>query len=232
MADPHLIEAEPVPGTLHPVVVFPTAQAVPHGFDRSVNDRCGPVGVAAVSDHAPQVLIGFVLIFHRGLEPVFAVQIHHNTALVKAAAAFRKIRLHCKAEEPFLRFHLKDGGVIVLEVVVGSLPQIGMGFGDDGNGVPVDGEASRLPGPLKFCKIHFVSSRFLLTGTEPSIPQLWKGSKFSLPGGLYGKYSTFSTEFSTAPGENGENRGQTLLGCGGSLGKIFQQRFFWGSTSS
>jgi hypothetical protein len=39
------------------------------------------------------MLEGFVLIFHRALQPVLRVQIHHNAALVETMVAFRKMLL-------------------------------------------------------------------------------------------------------------------------------------------
>src|SRR5699024_7632366 len=66
VADAHLGKVLPVPGTLDAVVVLPAAQAVPHGLDRRVNGRGGPVGVAMVGHHAAQVLVAVVFIFHRG----------------------------------------------------------------------------------------------------------------------------------------------------------------------
>jgi hypothetical protein len=59
-----------------------------------------------------------------------------------------KIGLHHKAEELLARLHLQHGGIVVLEVIVGALPEVGLRSGGDADGVVLDFTLRRIPRPL------------------------------------------------------------------------------------
>ena len=130
MANPHLREMLPIGGTLDTVVILPAAEAIPHRLDGSVNGGSRPVGVAVVGHHTAKVLKLLVFVFDRALQPVFAVQIHNHAALIETLLAF-KLRFHNKGEELLVRLHLEHRRVVVAEVVIGSLPLVGVGLGAD-----------------------------------------------------------------------------------------------------
>ena len=68
----------------------------------------------------------FIFVLNRGFQPVFRVKIHDYTALVKTAAALREIRFYDKGEKALLRFKLEHGCIVIAEMVVCSLPKVGM----------------------------------------------------------------------------------------------------------
>ena len=47
-----------------------------------------------------------ILIFHRSLEPVLGVKVHHNTALIKAVVTVSEIGLYDKREIIIIGFNL------------------------------------------------------------------------------------------------------------------------------
>jgi len=96
-----------------------------------------------------------VLELDGALEPVFAVQVHHDAALVKAMVALREIRLDHEAEVFLPGLHLQHRCIVVPEMVVSPLPEVGMRGGGDGNGVALDLTGCRLPGPLEQVQVHF-----------------------------------------------------------------------------
>ena len=149
VADAHLAEIGPVGGTFYAIVIFSAREAVPHGLDICGNGRCGPVGIAAIGGHAAKMLELFVLVFDRPFQPVLAVQLHNNAALVKALVALCEIGLDNKTEELFARLHLQHWRIVVLEVVVSALPQVGVRGGGDEDGVALDLKSSWLSCPLK-----------------------------------------------------------------------------------
>lgn len=104
----HLGEMNPVAGTLNTVIVFSSAQTVPHGFYIRVNSRSGPVGISLICHNASKMLELFIFIFDRAFQSVFAVKIHNNATLVKTVMAFRKICFYHKAKIFFFCFHLKN----------------------------------------------------------------------------------------------------------------------------
>ena len=113
MADAHLAKAHAVDGIFDAVVVFAAAEAVPHRLDGGVQGGCGPVGVSVIGHDAAQMLVAFVFIFNGSLQPVFAVQVHDDAALVKPMAAFGEIGFHHEAEILLVRLHLERRGVVV-----------------------------------------------------------------------------------------------------------------------
>ena len=148
MAHTHLPEGDPILRAFDTEILLSPAQAVPHGGDAGGNFGGGPVGIAVVGDHAAQVLKTLMFVLNGTFQPVLGVQIHHHAALVKAVGAFGKFGFHHKGEEGLVRSHLQHRGVVVAEVVVGSLPQIGVGQGDDLNAVLGDHSVFRGSGPL------------------------------------------------------------------------------------
>ena len=68
-------------------------------------------------------------IFNRGLQPVIRIQIHNYATLIKSMMTPGKICLHNKGKILLLCFYLQNRRIIVSEVVIGPLPQIGMRFG-------------------------------------------------------------------------------------------------------
>ena len=100
-----------------------------------------------------------VLVFHRAFQPVLAVEIHHDAALVKAMMAAREVGLHHEAEELLARLHLQHGGIVVLEVIVRALPEVGLRSGGDADGVILDFTLCRLPRPLEATQIEVAAVR-------------------------------------------------------------------------
>ena len=153
VADAHLAEVCPVGGAFDAVVVGPAGEAVPHGLDIGGDGRSGPVGPAVVGGDAAKVLELGVLIFHGAFEPVFAVKVQYDAALVEALMALCEVCLHNKAEVLLTGFHLQRGGIVVTEMIIGPLPEIRVRSGCDRNGAVLDFEGSRLPCPLELVKI-------------------------------------------------------------------------------
>ena len=149
VADAHLTEVHAIGGALDAVVVLAAGETVPHGLHIGGDGRRRPVGIAVVGDDAAQVLELVVLIFDGPLQPVLAVEVHHDTALVEAVVALREIGLHHEAEELLARLHLKHGRIVVLEVIVRALPQVGVRGGGDEEGVASRLKPSRLSRPLE-----------------------------------------------------------------------------------
>ena len=149
MADAHLAEMGPVGGALDAVVVGPSGEAVPHRFDIGRNGRRGPVGITVVGGDAAQVLEFLVLEFHGTLEPIVAVQVHHDAALVEALVALGEIGFHDKAEILLLCLDLEYRGIVIAEMVVGPLPEVRVRGRGDRQRLAVNGEGGRFAGPLK-----------------------------------------------------------------------------------
>ena len=100
-----------------------------------------------VGDYTSKMLKLLVFIFDGTLEPVFAVQIQNDTTLIKAMVALREIRLYHKRKKWFIRTHLQQRRVIVAEMVIGSLPQIGVRFCDDFDAILRDHATLWFPRP-------------------------------------------------------------------------------------
>ena len=111
-------------------------------------------GMAVVCCHASQVLERFVLIFYRAFQPVFAVEIHHDAALVEALVALGEVCLHDKTEELLLCLHLKNRCIVVLEVIIGALPEVCVRSRCNGDGVALDFKTCRLSCPLKTVQVN------------------------------------------------------------------------------
>lgn len=93
MTYPHLGKLLPVLVTFDAVVIFPSAKPIPHGFDLRWDSRSSPIRITMIGDHAAQVLKLLIFVFHRPFEPVFTVQVHHDTALIKAVVRSCEISL-------------------------------------------------------------------------------------------------------------------------------------------
>ena len=154
MTDAHLAEIDSIGGTLDAVVILSTRETVPHRLDVSGNGGCGPVGIAIVCCNAAKMLELVVFLFHRAFQPVLAIKIHHDAALVKALVALCEVGLYHKAEKLLTRLHLKDRGVVILKVVVCPLPQVSMRRSGDDDGVTLHFISLWLPCPLEAAQIN------------------------------------------------------------------------------
>lgn len=81
-------------------------------------------------NNAAEVLEALVFVLDGRLEPVFAVKIHNDSALVEADLAL-KIGLYGERKEFFIGFKLQNGRVVVYKTVVGALPKVGARARDD-----------------------------------------------------------------------------------------------------
>ena len=155
VANAHLAEGLSVLRAFNAEIVLATAQAIPHGLDRGVNfGRC-PVRIAQIGHDTAQMLKAFVFVFDRRFEPVLTVQVHDHAALVKPVFAV-EFRAHDEGKIALVGGHLQHGCVIVAEVVIGTLPQVGMGFGGDADGIIVYFPVQRLARPAQcvMVKLH------------------------------------------------------------------------------
>lgn len=82
-----------------------------------------------VSSHTAQVLELLVLILNASLQPVLRVKVHHHATLVEAMMTLCKVCLYNETEELFLCLLLEDWCIVVLEVIVGTLPKVGVRLG-------------------------------------------------------------------------------------------------------
>lgn len=79
----------------------------------------------------PKVLEFLILVLDGAFQPVLTVQIHHHSALVEAMMAVGEIGFHQEREELLGACDLQDRSVVIAEMVVGPLPEVGMrGCGD------------------------------------------------------------------------------------------------------
>ena len=102
------------------------------------------------------MLKAFVFIFHGSFQPVFGIQIHDDAALIEPVVAFGEIRLYDEREELLLCFHLQDRSIVIAEMVIGSLPQIGMRHGGNLNAVGLNCIHLWLSDPLEVFRVHGV----------------------------------------------------------------------------
>src|SRR5699024_10362302 len=87
--------------------------------------------------------------------PVLAVQIHHDSALVKPVMAFPEICLYNKAEIPFLCLYLKYRCIVIAKMIVGPLPQVCVRLCHDFYYSVMNDAAFRFSCPFEFTKIYF-----------------------------------------------------------------------------
>ena len=99
MADAHLTECCSVSGTFYAVVICTAGEAVPHCLDICRYCSCRPVRIAVVGDNTSKMLELIVFIFYGSFQPVVAVQVHDDAALVEAVMAYElTIRLEDAAK--------------------------------------------------------------------------------------------------------------------------------------
>ena len=107
-----------------------------------------------IGHHTAQMLKFFGFVLDRCLQPVFAVKIHHDAALVKPMVAV-KLRLHHEGKILLLRFHLQHGCIIIAEMIIGPLPQICIGCSDNLNFIGRNRTGRRFSHPFQFVDIKF-----------------------------------------------------------------------------
>ena len=146
----HLGEAFSIGGALYAVIIFAARKPIPHGLYLCRNGCSGPVGITVVGYHASQVLILLIFILYAPFQPVVAVQIEHYAALVKPLMAVRKVSLHYEAEKLLFGLHLEYGSIVVAEMIVGALPEVGLRLGDHLYGITFDDATLWFPGPAEF----------------------------------------------------------------------------------
>ena len=122
MTDAHLMEDVPIFRAFDAEVVFSAAQTVPHGLYGCGNFGGGPVGISSIRDDAAEMLKKLVFILDGSLQPVFAVQVQHDAALIKAVLAFGKFGFYRKGKKLFFCGHLQDGRIVIAEMIIGPLP--------------------------------------------------------------------------------------------------------------
>ena len=98
-----------------------------------------------------------VLVFHRAFHPVLAIEIHHDAALVKAMMALCEVGLYNKTKELLTGLHLQDGCVVVLEVIVGALPKVGVRSCGDNNRIAFYFESSWLTRPFERIEVNLAT---------------------------------------------------------------------------
>lgn len=128
MTDAHLMKDIPIFRAFDAEVVFSAAQTVPHGLYGCGNFGGGPVGISSIRDNAAEMLKNLVFILDGSLQPVFAVQVQHDAALIKAMLAPGKISFYHEGKELFFCGHLQDRRIVIAEMIIGPLPQIRMRF--------------------------------------------------------------------------------------------------------
>lgn len=156
MAHAHLSENDAIVAAFNAEIVAASAQAIPHRLHGSRNLGSGPVGISMIGHHTAQMLEAFILVFHRTFQPIVAVEIQHDAALVKALMTVGKVGLDLEGEKLLVGGHLQHWGVVVAKVVVSALPQICMWRGGDADSVLGNLIALGVASPLQFVnvKIH------------------------------------------------------------------------------
>ncbi len=157
VADAHLAEIQTIGRAFDAVVVIAAREAIPHRLDIGRNGSRGPVGITLVGDHAAEVLELLVLVFDRALHPVLAVEVHDDAALVEAMVALREVGLHHEAEELLTRLHLEGRCIVVLEVIVGALPEVGVRSCGDHDGVALHFESAWFARPFQCIEVNLAS---------------------------------------------------------------------------
>ena len=148
VADAHLTELDAVMGALDAEVVRSSREAVPHRLHVGRNRRRRPVGVSVVRHDAAEVLEAVVLVLHGRFQPVLAVKIHDDAALVEAMMTLGEVRLYDEAKVLLPGAHLQDRRVVVAEMVVRALPEVGARSGFYRDRAVLDGKARGLARPL------------------------------------------------------------------------------------
>ena len=126
VAYPHLRKKNAILRTLDAVVIFSAVEPVPHCPNVRRDRSRSPVRIPVVRYNTAKVLELRVLILNRPLQPVFAVQIHDDAALIEAVVRTGEICFHHKGEEFFFCLHLENRRIVVAEMVVSPLPRPGV----------------------------------------------------------------------------------------------------------
>lgn len=132
MAHTHLLKCDAIAGAFNAIIVLTAAESIPHRFYTCADFCRSPIGITVVCHNGTQMLKILVFVFNRAFDPVLAVKIHHNTALIKSVLAF-KFCFHNEREVFLICFHLQHRGIVISEVVVCSLPQVCFGGCDNFN---------------------------------------------------------------------------------------------------
>ena len=174
MADPHLLEGLSVEGTLDPEIILPAAEPIPEDIDGNRDLHRRPIREAVVCHDASEMSESLVFILCRGLQPVFAIEIQDDAALIEAMAGCLEGRFHSEAKKVFFRLHLEAWGIVVSEVIISSLPKIGMGNGRHRQHVSVLFPCFRLTDPFEFVEVVHHGSLPLYFNYIPQIQFLGK----------------------------------------------------------
>lgn len=130
MRNAHLAEVDAVFGAFHAEIALPAAEPVVHAALRGGYVGGCPVGIALMGDDTAQTLKVLVLVFDGGFQPVVTVLVDDHPALVEASLAVEG-RLHDEREEGIADFRQQRMAVVIAKAVIGTLPEIGVRFGDD-----------------------------------------------------------------------------------------------------
>ena len=112
--------------------------------------------------------------FHGSLEPVLAVQVHHDAALVEALVALGEIGFHDKTEVLLLRLDLEYRGVVIAEMIVCPLPEVRVWGRGDRQRLAVDGEGGRFAGPLKCVQVDIPA---IFQGSRHPVDKVGRGRR-------------------------------------------------------
>lgn len=121
MTNAHLFEIRSVERVFYEIIRIASVQTIPNGVNRCAYVRCRPIGIAVICDHAAQSLKTAVFIFDGRFQPIVAVQVHNNSALVESALAF-KLCPNNEGKEIFFRCELQNGSIVVSKTVISPLP--------------------------------------------------------------------------------------------------------------
>jgi hypothetical protein len=95
-----------------------------------------------------------VLILDRTFQPVLAVKIHNDPALVEPVVAPGEIRFDRKIEELFISPGLQNRRIVVSEMIIRPLPQVCMRLSSDPYLTAAYLIIARHPGPFKVIQFH------------------------------------------------------------------------------
>ena len=156
VGDTHLFVRDAILGALDAEVVLATAETIPHFLDGGRDAGRRPVGKAVVGDDASEMLEFAVLELDGSLNPVVAIEVEDHATLVETMMGILEGCLDGEGKELFLRLHLKARGVVVSEMIVGSLPKVRMGLGEDLQSSILELPALGFPDPREIVKAQFL----------------------------------------------------------------------------
>ena len=123
MEDPHLLKVDAIPAALHAIITFPSAEAIPHFLKLCRDIRSGPVRKTMICDYTSQPLKFLIFIFNRRLKPIFTIQVHHHTALVKTMLTL-KSRPDYKRKISLPGSCLQNRSIVILKPIISTLPEV------------------------------------------------------------------------------------------------------------